>query len=69
MCERFIFDLFNYQKYQKRYWRRIKTTNMLERINKELKRQTKVVGAFPNEGSLLRLNVTILLNINEEWLL
>lgn len=42
---------------------------MLERINKELKRQTKVVGAFPNEGSLLRLTVTILLNINEEWLL
>ncbi|WP_201030041.1 transposase, partial [Kosmotoga sp. DU53] len=48
---------------------RIKTTNMLERINKELKRRTRVVGAFPNDAALLRLAVAILLDINEEWLL
>ena len=41
---------------------------MLERVNKELKRRSKVVGAFPNEKSLVRLAVTILIDINEEWL-
>ncbi|MBP2144563.1 hypothetical protein J2129_000017 [Methanofollis sp. W23] len=41
--------------------------NMMERINKELKRRTKVVGAFPNENSLLRLAGSILMDINEEW--
>jgi transposase-like protein len=41
---------------------------MLERINKELKRRAKVVGAFPNDESLLRLAVSILIDINEEWI-
>ena len=40
---------------------------MMERVNKELKRRTKVVGAFPNEESLLRLVGSILMDINEEW--
>ena len=39
----------------------------MERVNKELKRRTKVVGAFPNEESLLRLAGSILMEINEEW--
>jgi len=38
--------------------------NGLERINKELKRRSRVVGAFPNDGALLRLGVTILMDIN-----
>jgi transposase-like protein len=41
---------------------------MMERLNKELKRRSKVVGAFPNNDSLLRLVVSILININEEWI-
>jgi putative transposase len=40
----------------------------LERINKELKRRIKVIGAFPNEEPLLRLSVPILIDINEEWI-
>ena len=43
----------------------IRTTNLMERVNKELKRRTKVVGAFPNEESLLRLVGFILMDINE----
>jgi len=39
----------------------------MERINRELKRRTRVVGAFPNEDSLLRLVGAILMDINEEW--
>ncbi len=38
-----------------------------ERVNRELKRRTKVVGVFPNEESLLRLVGSILMDINEEW--
>lgn len=48
-------------------WKRIRTTNMLERLNKELKRRTRAIGAFANEASLLRLAGTILMDINEEW--
>ncbi len=67
-CERFMFGLFNYKDYPRNHWRRIRTTNMMERLNKELKRRSKVVGAFPNDDSLLRLVVSILMNINEEWI-
>ncbi len=35
--------------------RRLRTINMLERLNKELKRRTRVAGLFPNEASALRL--------------
>jgi len=40
----------------------------MERTNKEVKRRTKVVGAFPSQDSVLRLVVSILININEEWI-
>jgi transposase-like protein len=63
-----MFGLFNYKDYPRNHWRRIRTTNMMERLNKELKRRSKVVGAFPNDDSLLRLVVSILMNINEEWI-
>lgn len=36
--------------------------------NKELKRRIRVVGAFPNDASLLRLGIAILMDINDEWL-
>jgi len=39
---------------------------MMERVNRELKRRTNVVGVFPNEESLLRLAGSILMDINEE---
>ncbi|NLA39784.1 MAG: IS256 family transposase, partial [Methanomicrobiales archaeon] len=40
----------------------------LERVNRELKRRTKVVGVFPNDESLLRLVGSILMDINEDWI-
>jgi len=65
--ERFRFDLWNYKAFPKSHWKRIRTTNGMERINKELKRRSRVVGAFPNDQSFLRLAVSILIDINEEW--
>lgn len=49
------------------HWRTIRTTNSLERINKEIRRRTKVVGVFPNEASCLRLISALLMEISEEW--
>jgi putative transposase len=47
--------------------RRLRTTNPLQRVNKELKRRTRVAGLFPNEASLLRLVSAILAETSDEW--
>jgi putative transposase len=47
--------------------RSIRTTNSLERINKEIRRRTRVVGVFPNEVSCLRLVSALLMEISEDW--
>ena len=47
--------------------RRLRTTNMLERLNEEIKRRTRVATLFPNEASLLRLVSAVLVEITEEW--
>jgi putative transposase len=66
--ERFQFDLMNYRSFPAEHWRRIRTTNLLERVNKELKRRYRSIGAFPNDPSLLRIAGSILMDINEEWI-
>ena len=47
--------------------RRLRTINMLERLNKELKRRTRVAGLFPNEASALRLVTAVGMEISDEW--
>ena len=64
----FRFDLWNYKSFPRQHWRRIRTTNGLERINKELKRRSRVSGAYPNDQSLLRVAVCIMMDINEDWI-
>ncbi|AKB78223.1 Mobile element protein [Methanosarcina horonobensis HB-1 = JCM 15518] len=66
--ESFQYDVMNYMQFPENHWRRIRTTNIMERTNKEIKRRTKVVGAFPSQESVLRLQVSILIDINEEWI-
>jgi transposase-like protein len=46
---------------------KLRTTNALERLNKEIARRTKVAGLFPNPDSVLRLVSAILMEISEEW--
>ena len=46
---------------------RLRTTNMVERLNREIKRRTKVASIFPNEAALLRLVGSLLMETSEEW--
>lgn len=47
--------------------RRLRTTNLLERVNEEIKRRTRVARLFPNEASCLRLVSAILMEISDDW--
>lgn len=61
-------DTITFLAFPKRHHRKIHSTNGLERFNKEIKRRTKVVGAFPSEGSALRLLVPLAVDTNAKWL-
>ena len=47
--------------------KRLRTSNMCETLNTQIKRRTKVAGLFPNTDSILRLVTAILMEISEEW--
>ena len=58
------FTVFEFPLEHRRF---IRTTNSLERANKEIRRRTRVVGIFPNEASCLRLISAVLMEISEDW--
>ena len=47
--------------------KRIRTTNILERVNREVRRRTHVATLFPNEASCCRLVTAVLMEISEDW--
>ncbi len=53
--------------FDERLRRRLRTSNVVERLNRELKRRTRVATLFPNEASLLRLVSAVLVEISYEW--
>jgi transposase-like protein len=63
-----IDDVLSYLHYPPSHRTRISSTNPLERLNREIRRRTRVVGIFPHRGSCLRLIGMLLVETHEDWL-
>ena len=60
-------DLLAYMAFPREHWRQLYSTNPLERLNKEIKRRSNVVGIFPNGEAVIRLVSAVLMEQQDEW--
>lgn len=60
-------DVLAYMDFPREHWAQIASTNPLERLNKEIKRRSNVVGIFPNDAAIIRLVGALMLEQNDEW--
>lgn len=68
MLERAEDDLLAFYAFPADHWRKLRSTNPLERLNREIGRRTDVVGIFPDNASLIRLATSLVIEQNDEWL-
>ena len=61
-------DLLAFYSFPSDHWPKLRSTNPLERVNREIGRRTDVVGIFPNDRSLIRLAASVVIEQNDEWL-
>jgi len=61
-------DLTAFYAFPGDHWTKLRSTNPLERVNREIGRRTDVVGIFPNDRSLIRLAASVVIEQNDEWL-
>lgn len=57
-----------FYSYPREHWKKIRTVNVVERLNEEVKRRTRVARLFPNEASCERLVTAVVMEIHEEWI-
>jgi transposase-like protein len=62
-------DLLAFYRFPAAHWPKLRSTNNIERVNKEIARRSDVVGIFPNDRSVIRLIGSLLIEQNDEWLL
>lgn len=60
-------DVLAYMDFPKEHWPQIASTNPLERVNREIKRRSDVIGIFPNDAAIIRLVGALMLETNGEW--
>jgi transposase-like protein len=60
-------EVLTYMTFPAEHWSRIYSTNPLERLNREVKRRSDVVGIFPDVDAVLRLAGSVLIEIHDEW--
>ena len=60
-------EVLAYMAFPREHWARLDSTNPLERLNREVKRRTEVVGVFPDTAAVLRLVGSVLIEIDDEW--
>ncbi len=60
-------DLLAFAAFPQAHWRKLWSTNPLERLNGEIKRRTNVVGIFPNDVAIARLVTAVVVEAHDEW--
>jgi putative transposase len=60
-------EVLAFRHFPQQHWRKLWSTNLLERVNEEIKRRTRVVGIFPNDAAITRLVGAVLLEQDEHW--
>jgi len=60
-------DLLAFAAFPQAHWRKLWSTNPLERLNGEIKRRTNVVGIFPNDAAIARLVSAVVVEAHDEW--
>ena len=61
-------DILAFYAFPATHWSELRSTNPLERFNREIGRRTDVVGIFPDDASLIRLVSMLAIEANDEWL-
>jgi putative transposase len=61
-------ELLCFYAFPSEHWPKLRSTNPLERVNKEIGRRSDVVGIYPNDRALIRLAGMLLIEQNDEWL-
>jgi putative transposase len=61
-------DVLAFYAFPADHWRKLRSTNPLERLNGEIGRRTDVVGIFPDDAALIRLTTMLCIEQNDDWL-